>query len=410
MPSPAEPYLSHQTRIARYADVSTALALLSDEQLRELVKQAVVLDSGIGGATALLRLEDTLVFVKIVPLTELERRPENVMSTANVFQLPTFCHYGIGSPGSGVWREVASHAMTTNWVLAKRSESFPLMYHWRVLPKTESRMPTPEELSDVSRMVAFWDGSLAVRDRLEAIEKPLTSVVLFCEYFPYNLYDWLTEQVASGEDAANSAFNMLEPELRSAVSFMNANGLLHFDVHFRNILTDGRGIYISDFGLATRSRFKLSESELEFLGKNRTHDGCYVVTELVNWLVMALTGLMQRTDRVDFIRRCADGYEPTEVMASAAAIIKRYAPIAVVMNEFYRNLDVPRSGSHGPAPRRGRPAPEVRGGTEAAHPYGATTVGMAHLSSSPLPALRARGGCPSASARPRSGQPRWCAF
>ena len=47
------------------------------------------------------------------------------MSTANVFQLPPFCHYGIGSPGGGVWREVAAHTMTTNWVLAKKCGSFP---------------------------------------------------------------------------------------------------------------------------------------------------------------------------------------------------------------------------------------------------------------------------------------------
>lgn len=337
--SPTESDMSYEARLARFAEVSTVLALLSDERLRELVAEATIFGTGIGGTTALLRLEDISVFVKIIPLTDLEIQAEHVMSTANVFQLPTFCHYGIGSPGSGVWREVAAHAMTTNWVLAKRSDSFPLMYHWRVLSNHERRTPLHEELSDISRMVAFYDGSTAVRNRLEAIQQAANCVMLFCEYVPYHLHDWLTEQIACGEEAANTAFAMVEHSLRSSTAFMTANGLLHFDVHFRNVLTDGRRLYISDFGLVTSARFELSETEKEFFAQNRLHDGCYVVMELVNWLVSALTGAEERKARVDFIRRCADGYEPTtEMMASAAAIIKRYAPIAAVMNEFYGKL------------------------------------------------------------------------
>jgi len=329
--------MSHETRLARYADVSTALALLSDERLRERVEEAEVLSTGIGGTTSFIQLEDTSVFVKIVPLTELEKRTQNIMSTGNVFKLPPFCHYGIGSPGGGVWREVAAHTMTTNWVLANQCESFPMMYHWRVLHRPKRCIPISEELSDVSRMVEFW-GSQTVRDRIEAIEQSVDSVVLFCEYIPHNLHDWLAEQVAIGEDQATSALSMVDSNLRSAVSFMNANGLLHFDVHFRNVLTDGYRVYISDFGLATSSRFELSDCESEFFELNKAHDGCYVVTELVNWLVTVLGGTVNRRERIDFIRRYAKGEESPVVMDLAAGIIKRYAPIATVMNNFYTNL------------------------------------------------------------------------
>jgi hypothetical protein len=48
------------------------------------------------------------VFAKRIPLTDLERRAENVMSTANLFSLSLYCHYGVGSAGGGVWREVAA--------------------------------------------------------------------------------------------------------------------------------------------------------------------------------------------------------------------------------------------------------------------------------------------------------------
>jgi hypothetical protein len=74
-----------------------------------------------------LNIAGAPVFVKRIPLTDLERHPHNVMSTANVFGLPTFCHYGVtanGSPGFGAWRELAANAMTTNWVIAKQTEAF----------------------------------------------------------------------------------------------------------------------------------------------------------------------------------------------------------------------------------------------------------------------------------------------
>lgn len=112
-----------------------------------------------------------------------------------------------------------------------------------MLKSPEHYTPISDELSDVSRMVEFWDTPL-IRDRIEALEESLYSVALFCEYVPYNLHDWLTEQVAIGENAAISAFSMVDSNLRSAVSYMNANGLLHFDVHFENVLTDGHRVYI----------------------------------------------------------------------------------------------------------------------------------------------------------------------
>ncbi|GAE06782.1 hypothetical protein [Paenibacillus sp. JCM 10914] len=47
---------SHDTRLARYTAVSTALNLLSNEQLRKRVEQATVLNTGIGGTTASYKL------------------------------------------------------------------------------------------------------------------------------------------------------------------------------------------------------------------------------------------------------------------------------------------------------------------------------------------------------------------
>lgn len=330
--------MSHRARVVRYGDVSNALALLNDRQLGRLVAAAPALGSGVGGTSALLETAGAPVFVKRIPLTDLERDPDNVMSTANLFGLPAFCHYGVvavGSPGFGAWREVAASTMTTNWVLAKQSEAFPLMYHWRVLP---GAIPVPEEHADIERVVAYWGGSAAVRRRLEALGQASASVVLCLEYLPNRLDTWLTSQLAAGPDAVAAACAMLERSLRADVAFLNARGLLHFDAHFRNVLTDGHRVYLADFGLASSSRFDLCDDERDFLARNTSHDACYAVRELLNWMVANIVGIPAPAKRYEYLRRCAGGASPTGVPEPVAELIIRHAPAVAIMNDFYWNL------------------------------------------------------------------------
>jgi hypothetical protein len=329
---------THTRRLDRYGTVASSLALLSDRRLGDLVEAAPVIGSGIGGTSMLLQVQDTPVFVKRIPLTDVERRPENVMSTANLFGLPVACQYGVGSPSFGVWRELAAHAMTTSWVLSKHSEHFPLMYHWRVLDGPASALPLSDELADVERAVEYWHGSAAVRRRIEAIGQSSATVTLFLEYLPHALPEWLEGQLAAGDDQADAAIAMVEQSLRSDVVSMNAAGLFHFDAHFGNILTDGQRLYFADFGLATSPRFELSAAESSFLSTNLSHDACHTITRLVDWLVTKLTDVPDWLARDEFVRRCAAGYQPADLLPSATAVIARYAPIAVVVNEFYRRL------------------------------------------------------------------------
>ena len=338
-PSPDRSDTSNEARLARYTTVSTELALLSDRRLARLVAEARPIGSGIGGRSVLLEIADTPVFAKLVPLTDLEKRPENVMSTANLFNLPLFFQYGLGSPGFGVWRELAAHVMTTNWVLGKQCEHFPLLYHWRVLPgSTSAQTLTSDEQAEIERLITFWGNSPAVCERFDAITRASAHVILFLEYIPQILQDWLTEQVAIGEEAVASACSVVERELKTTVAFMNAKGLMHFDAHFRNILTDGRHLYFADFGLATSSRFELSEAELTFLNLHASHDACYVVTQLVDWLVMTYTDASGPGERIEYIRRYAYGDSPINVPPVVAEMIKRHAPTAFIMYDFYRNL------------------------------------------------------------------------
>ncbi|MEU2247034.1 protein kinase family protein [Streptomyces sp. NPDC019224] len=328
--------MSRGARLAAHGAVSTALALRGDRGLRELLATGAPLGAGIGGQTVLLEVEGTPVFVKRVRLTDPERRPEHAHSTANLFGLPAFCHYGIGtigSPGFGAWRELAAHTMTTNWVVAGDHEGFPLMYHWRVLP--DSGRPLPDELADVDRAVAYWGGGSAIRRRLEGLRRSTASLVLFLEYIPHNLHDWLDVRIGAGEEAAARACAMVDDELKAGIAFMNAHGLLHFDAHFQNILTDGHRLFFADYGLAISSRFDLSPDEAAFFDEHRAYDECYAVSHLVNWLSVALYGHTPEDHRA-FVDACARGVPPEKIPAPVAALLLRHAPVAAVMGGFYR--------------------------------------------------------------------------
>lgn len=166
--------------------MSSALAVHSDSRLAVMLKQAQPLASGIGGSSVLCEVAGVPVFVKRIPLTDVERRPENVMSTANLFHLPPLCHYGVGSPGFGAWRELAANVMTTGWVITRRSAAFTMLYHWRVLPGAP---PPSEEHADIEASERYWDGSPAVRARLHAVARASASIVLFQEYVGHTVDD-----------------------------------------------------------------------------------------------------------------------------------------------------------------------------------------------------------------------------
>jgi hypothetical protein len=332
--------MSRDARLAAHSAVSTALAPLSDLELGDLLDAAEPMGSGIGGTTALLDIGGTPVFVKRVPLSDLERQPENIRSTANLFGLPAFSHFGvgvIGAPGFGAWRELAVHTMTTNWVLAQDHEGFPLMYHWRVLPHPGQSLPG--ELDDVEKAVTYWGGGSRVRRRIEAQRDASASIALFLEYIPQNLHDWLGAQVTSGDKAAEKACAMVVRELQAGTSFMNARGLLHFDVHFQNILTDGERLFFTDYGLAISSHFGLSEEEADFFAEHQTYDHCYSLTHLVIWLITALYGY-RGEERSAFVRACARGEIPKAIPSRIAAILTRHAPVAAVMSDFYRTFQL----------------------------------------------------------------------
>jgi len=316
-------------RLSAYATASSHLALLSDLALERMVDQAPRVRPGMGGTSTALEAGGVRVFVKQVPVTGRELLPGNVRSTANLFGLPGFYQYGLGSAGFGAWRELAAHIMTTNWVLSDEHRAFALLYHWRLLPGPVGTGGIFAEFGGLDEAVAHWEGSAAVRDRMQALRDSPSRLALFLEHVPQTLAAWLANQDVS-------AFSRVDTQLADTTTFMRERGLVHFDAHFLNILTDGHGLYFSDFGLALSDQFDLSGQERAFLREHRCYDRDYTAAHLVNHHVAER--VRGERDRRRFVRAWAAGDRPRGVPASAAAILTRYADTAAVFNDFHQSL------------------------------------------------------------------------
>lgn len=129
---------------------------------------------------------------------------------------------------------------------------------------------------------------------------------------------------------------MVERELAAGTAFMNSRGLLHLDVHFWNILTDGRRLYFGDYGLALSSAFDISPEEAAFFDQNQSYDRGFTSTYLVNWLLTALYGLEGGETRAAMVRAIAEGKPPEGIPEGAAAVLTRHAPVAAAMSAFMR--------------------------------------------------------------------------
>lgn len=287
--------------------------------------------AGVGGGSSVVDVDGVPVFVKRIPLTD--RELAHPGSTANLFDLPVFCQYGIVSPGFNAWRELAANRIVTDAVLAGETQSFPVLYHWRVLP---GRSPVATEHADIDAVVAALGGSPAVRVRLEALVAASCSLVLFCEYIPHPVLDWLRDDPVRKAAAVERQFSQI-------VTFLRDRELLHMDGHLSNMRTDGERIYLNDFGLATSPHFDLSAAERDFAERHATHDAGYAAMRLVNWLVTDVCGVPVPhsggpVDRNEYVLRCAAGHIPDDVPPVVAAILTRHAPVAAKMNSFYWKL------------------------------------------------------------------------
>lgn len=331
-----------EKRIAAHSQVLKDLQRISQNDLEKKLEEANPISSGIGGHTFKIDIGGTDVFVKKIPISEMEISSDYKGSTSNYFNLPLYYQYGVGSVGFGVWRDLHAHQITTEWVISKRCHNFPILYHWCILPRTKPYL-VPSWVESIDEYVSYWNHSAAVRGRIEACQNSQKDLVLFLEYLPKNLNGWLADQKILGTDAFLSSLQLMESDLLSTSFFMRANGLTHFDGHASNLLTDGYQLYFGDFGLANSLHFSLSTEELEFFKQHRNYDICFSARLLVQEALKFVFG--DDTQRKKEVSKAyAQGNstsllpEPIQTIDAIHAILARYAGISEMMGDFFDQI------------------------------------------------------------------------
>ncbi|MGG6241064.1 hypothetical protein ACQ4N7_20770 [Nodosilinea sp. AN01ver1] len=292
-----------ERRREAYFQLSSRIAQLNNAQLSHLLEANAANTSNSGwGVNQTLVFGQSKVFVKRIPVTDLEYN--NLFSTRNLYDLPTYCNYGLGSTGIGVFRELITHIKTTHWVLEGEHSMFPLMYHYRILPSTELRSQV--DADQLQRYVACWGNSENAGQYL--LDRAIASreLVLFLEHIPYILGEWLRD----------NPDKLQKPlcDLRKTIDFLSAKGIIHFDAHFFNALTDGEQTYLTDFGLVLDRSFDLTEKEKAFFDRNALYDYGEVLRNL-GYLMRLSYDLCSESDRLKIISKYGikDGLKPYQI-------------------------------------------------------------------------------------------------
>ncbi len=252
------------SRATRHYSLSTQLSFLSDKALLKMLNSAPA-TRGWGQNHEIL-ISDEKTFVKRIPITALEA--ENRYSTRNVFRIPVYYNYGVGSAGFGAFRELATQIKTTNWVLAGDETGFPLMHHYRIVRRPPQPVTIDQE--QLSGYLAYWNNSKPVGRYMLARAQAPYELILCLEHIDYSLEHWLASHPRDLQKMIDSALNI--------VRFLHAQGVIHFDAHVQNMLTDGSGILLCDYGLALDGAFELSARERKFFEAHRYYDYGQVIS------------------------------------------------------------------------------------------------------------------------------------
>jgi hypothetical protein len=334
---------SLEARCRRHLRIAGAIARIGDAELVARLGGARARDAW--GRTQVVELGGTKVFVKRIPISDVEL--DAPYSTRNHFRLPSYYHYGVGSAGFGVFREVLAHAEATRWVLAGRTEGFPLLHHHRILRHgSRAQARSGPELASYVR---YWNGSKRIERFIEARSAATAEALLFLEHVPHTAAQWLVRRT--------HRFPWLVAEARSAIELLRRERMLHLDVHARNLLTDGERVYLGDFGLALSLDFELGEEERRFFALHQRFDEgelfyslgahlltCFQHSSGAQQAAMAARyGLPQR-DRIRMVRGLLDHLDEIAARremnldAGYVALTLRYRPVIALMSEFFGRM------------------------------------------------------------------------
>lgn len=312
-----------ESRRQKYFKLSSEIAQLNNEQLQALFDKS---ESSSGwGKNHVMILGESKVFVKCISMTNIEY--DNLFSTKNLYDLPTYYNYGVGSAGFGVFRELIAHIKTTNWVLAGEIATFPLLYHYRIVPASGPRSAV--DMKAHQSYVEYWGNSKNIGNYMLARANADYELVLFLEYLPYVLETWLQENPKRLQQPLS--------DLLTTIDFLRTKEIIHFDAHFHNILTDGERAYVTDFGLVLDRSFALTKAEEAFFGEHAFYDYGEILWSIGD-LIRSMYENCAESDRFRLMEKygIGEGLQPGELRTILLNNIEQiHADKIFDLDEFY---------------------------------------------------------------------------
>lgn len=237
-----------------YNKISEKLIVLTDEEINKLT--SIQSDKIKWGVYGTINLDGNDIFFKKLPLSD--KFALNQYNTGNLYDIPVNCNYGFGTAGVNPWRELITHIKTSNWVLTKQIENFPLLYHYRIIKDDEQNFETGMSEQLLERF-NYKNYHLYLEERAKCKYK----IVMFLEFIPSMLYKIIEKD--------KNYIKEFFPESKKILDFLESNGILHLDTHWGNYLVDSNNkLYLTDFGLVLDKNYDLDENEKLFMDNNKS--------------------------------------------------------------------------------------------------------------------------------------------
>ena len=264
-------------RHMKYYTLNTQFSYMTDDTLTEILNNSKEGKTQGYGLNVKITVSDIKIFTKSIPVTQIEY--DNQYNGKNLHSLPYVYNFGIGSAGFNVNRELLMHIKTTNWVLSDQIENFPLLYHWRIIKNkdySKNYSLSKEDEERIQKRYKYWNSNDNIKKYLLERLNPPYILILCLEYIPYVLGEWLNDDP--------NKITLYMNQMMKTINFLKYNNIIHFDAHPYNILTDGKTMYLTDFGLVLDKQYLSEKEELEFFNNNNYIDYGYIISNLFEYM------------------------------------------------------------------------------------------------------------------------------
>lgn len=266
------------------------------------------------------------VFMKKIPLTTLEYN--NMFDTANLYNLPIFYNYPIGSAGINCFRELTMHIKTTKWILEGKIKNFIMMYHYRIIKKKIHVINKIQKENINKKVKTKWNNNKNIKNYLMERLNASYEIIIVMEYFPITLNEWLKQDITN----VYSYIKQIYPLLK----FLQEQSIIHFDSHSNNFVVSKEGIiYIIDFGLVLDLKFNLTKEEIKFFHKNTMFDYGLSIMNILLPLLDHTIYIKDITKQSYFIDKYKIEYKPDNIINNIKTIYNN-------SNEISDYLDFPK--------------------------------------------------------------------